>query len=58
MRGGVGILHDALGQAELGRQEDITPSELVEAAVSRFERANPTADRRSWRTTRSPTGHH
>ena len=33
---------DALGQAELVRRKEITPIELVEAAIGRIERANPT----------------
>jgi amidase len=32
---------DALGQAELVRKGDVSPRELVEAAIERIERANP-----------------
>ena len=32
---------DATGQAELVRQGEITPSELVEAAITRVEQLNP-----------------
>jgi amidase len=33
---------DALGQAELVRRGDVTPTELVEAAIERIEALNPT----------------
>ena len=34
--------HDALGLAELVRNGETTPAELVEAAIERIERHNPT----------------
>jgi len=34
--------HDGLGLAELVRNKDVTPGELVEAAIERIERHNPT----------------
>ena len=33
---------DATAQAELVRRKQITPAELVEAAIERMERVNPT----------------
>ena len=33
---------DAMGQAELVRQRQVTPRELVDAAIERIERVNPT----------------
>lgn len=33
--------YDAVGQAELVRKGDISPSELVEAAITRLEKVNP-----------------
>ncbi|MCR5858178.1 amidase [Mesorhizobium sp. J428] len=33
--------YDAVGQAELVRKGDISPSELVEAAIARLEKVNP-----------------
>ena len=32
---------DATGQAELVRRKEVTPAELVEAAIERIERLNP-----------------
>ena len=34
--------HDALGLAELVRSGEVTPSELVEAAIARTDAVNPT----------------
>ena len=33
--------HDGLGLAELVRRREVTPAELVEAALERIERHNP-----------------
>src|ERR1043166_558903 len=33
--------HDGLGLAELVRRKEVTPAELVEAAIERIERHNP-----------------
>jgi len=34
--------HDGLGLAELVRRKDVTPAELIEAAIERIERHNGT----------------
>ena len=34
--------HDGLGLAELVRRKEVTPAELVEAAIERIEQLNPT----------------
>jgi len=35
------LVLDALGQAELVRRKEVTPRELVEAALARIDKANP-----------------
>ena len=57
--------HDGLGLAELVRKEQVTPAELVEAAIARAERLNPTLnaivykgydDARAWARGELPDG--
>ncbi|HSV04119.1 MAG TPA: amidase family protein, partial [Phenylobacterium sp.] len=57
--------HDGLGLAELVRKKQVTPAELVEAAIARAERLNPTLnaivykgydDARAWARGELPDG--
>ena len=43
--------HDALGLAELVRRRQVSPSDLLEAAIARVEARNPKIDAVTSRTT-------
>ena len=48
--------HDGLGLAELVRRKEVTPAELVEAAIERIERHNPVLNAVVYKAYDGPAG--